>query len=177
MKISTATEDDAAAIAGLHAGNWKAAYQGILPDSYLETEVDRERQAYWRDALARGTYPVVLVARENGEMTGFIGIRQGEDEGYDFTIEHLHVDASQRSRGTGRALLAAACRELKKLGGASVCLWVFEANGPAIRFYEKLGGICDGHGTDKFAGGDAPDRRYGWRDLDALAESCEGQRT
>jgi GNAT superfamily N-acetyltransferase len=144
------------AIARLHAENWKMSYRGILPDAYLDKEVDGERLAYWQEALAKDRYSMV-------------------DKGYDQTIEHLHVSACARGTGLGRALMADAAHQTMAHGGNSLCLWVFEDNAKAIGFYEALGGVTDAHGTDKFAGGDAPDRRIGWRDLTLLVAVCEGE--
>ena len=165
----------AEAIARLHAENWKSTYRGILPDEYLDTRVEGERLDYWRTALASGSYSMVRLALDDaGEIAGFSGLKAGADEGYDQTIEHLHVSAAARGAGLGRALMADAARQTVARGGRSLCLWVFEANARAIGFYEALGGVTDARGTDKFAGGDAPDRRIGWRDLTALVKACEG---
>ena len=175
VEIVEARSSDADAIARLHADNWKATYRGILPDSYLDTEVDGERLAYWRTALATGSYSMVRMAADaSSQVIGFSGLKAGKDKGYDQTIEHLHVCASARGTGLGRALMADAARQTLARGGQSLCLWVFEDNARAIRFYEALGGVTDARGTDKFAGGDAPDRRIGWRDLARLVAVCQG---
>jgi ribosomal protein S18 acetylase RimI-like enzyme len=164
------------AIARLHAENWKMSYRGILPDAYLDKEVDGERLAYWQEALAKDRYSMVRVALDKtGEIAGFSGLKVGVDKGYDQTIEHLHVSACARGTGLGRALMADAAHQTMAHGGNSLCLWVFEDNAKAIGFYEALGGVTDAHGTDKFAGGDAPDRRIGWRDLTLLVAVCEGE--
>ena len=163
------------AIARLHAENWKSTYRGILPDDYLDNQVDSERLDYWRTALANGSYSMVRVARDGaGIVAGFSGLKAGVDKGYDQTIEHLHVSSSARGTGLGRALMADAARQTMARGGSSLCLWVFEDNVKAIGFYESLGGVTDARGTDKFAGGNAPDRRIGWRDLDALVAAWGG---
>ena len=173
VEIAEAGAAHADAIARLHADNWKATYRGILPDSYLDTQVDTERLAYWRTALDTGSYSMVRVALgEGGEVVGFSGLKAGKDKGYDQTIEHLHVSAQARGTGLGRALMADAARQTLARGGQSLCLWVFEDNHKAIGFYEALGGVTDARGTDKFAGGDAPDRRIGWRDLPSLIARC-----
>ena len=99
-------------------------------------------------------------------------VKQAADEGYDGTIDNLHVLPGHQGGGLGRKLLCSAVTALAARGYCSVCLWVFEANEGAIRFYERLGGVTDAHGVDKFAGGDAPDRRIGWHDLPALIEAC-----
>jgi ribosomal protein S18 acetylase RimI-like enzyme len=173
VEIAEAGTAHADAIARLHADNWKSTYRGILPDGYLDTEVDGERLAYWRAALDTGSYSMVRIATGvSGEVIGFSGLKAGKDKGYDQTIEHLHVHASARGTGLGRALMADAARQTLARGGQSLCLWVFEDNARAIGFYEALGGVTDARGTDKFAGGDAPDRRIGWRDLPSLIARC-----
>lgn len=168
--------DDADAVACVHAASWKATYRGILPDSYLDSEVDRERQQYWRAALQDNRYPIVKLARESGGVMGLIALHDDpDDEGYDFTIEHLHLLPGSKGRGFGRLLMKAAAETARLNGAENLCLWVFEDNVAAIGFYERLGGVTDAYGTDKFAGGDAPDRRIGWHDLDALIARCEGR--
>ena len=173
--IVEAGQEHADAIARLHAENWKSTYRGILPDDYLDNAVDIERLDYWRAALVNGSYSMVRVARSGaGAIAGFSGLKAGVDKGYGQTIEHLHVSGTMRGAGLGRALMADAARQTMARGGSSLCLWVFENNVRAIGFYQSLGGVTDAHGTDKFAGGDAPDRRIGWRDLYALVAACGG---
>ena len=175
-KISDAGQDDADALARVHAASWKATYRGILPDTYLDSEVDGERARYWQEALATSRYPIVKLACEAGVVVGLIALHDDpEDEGYDFTIEHLHLLPESKGRGFGRILMKEAALAARALGAETICLWVFEDNSAAIGFYERLGGGTDAHGTDKFAGGDAPDRRIGWHDLDGLIARCEGR--
>ena len=174
VTLVEAGPDDGDRVADIHARSWQASYRGILPDAYLDGEADRERRDYWRTALAEGSYWLVLMAKVEGDVAGFIALRTGQDAGYDATIEHLHVLPHAKGRGIGRHLMAEAARRLAAAGGGAVCLWVFEANQAAIDFYERLGGATDAHGVDKFAGSDAPDRRIGWRDMAALAAACEG---
>ena len=177
-KIVDAGPDDAEALARVHAQSWKATYRGILPDTYLDSEVDGERARYWRTALATTRYPIVKLACEAGAVVGLIALHDDpEDEGYDFTIEHLHILPESKGRGLGRTLMKEAAMAAQASGADSICLWVFEDNSAAIGFYQRLGGVTDAHGTDKFAGGDAPDRRIGWHDLGALIARCGGQVT
>jgi len=92
LKIVDAGPGDAEALARVHAQSWKATYRGILPDTYLDSEVDGERARYWRTALATTRYPIVKLACEAGAVVGLIALHDDpEDQGYDFTIEHLHL--------------------------------------------------------------------------------------
>ncbi len=174
--IVDAGPDDADGVAAVHAASWKATYRGILPDSYLDRDVDRERTRYWHAALADARYPIVRLAREAGAVVGLVALHDDpDDEGYDFTIEHLHLLPGSTGLGLGRILMREAAKAALGRDARSLCLWVFEDNTGAIGFYERLGGVTDAYGTDKFAGGDAPDRRIGWHDLDALIVRCEGR--
>jgi L-amino acid N-acyltransferase YncA len=164
---------DAEVIAGLHSASWKATYDGILPDRYLREEVGQERLDYWRAAMARADYAIVRLLHEAGEAVGFSALKTGQDDGYDYTLEHIHLAPHTKGRGLGRCLMADTARQVKAAGGTNLCLWVFDDNKAAVRFYTRLGGVADAHGTDKFAGGDAPDTRIAWRDLDALIAACE----
>lgn len=173
IEITEAGVDDAGAVASLHSLSWQASYAGILPDDYLQTQVTKERASYWSGALPCRDYALVLLARNQTGPVAFVAVKRLVDSGYDATIEHLHVLPQMKGRGVGRLLMKETASRLIADGLTSVCLWVFEDNEPAIGFYENLGGVTDAHGTDKFLGGDAADRRIGWRDLDALRSACE----
>ena len=177
IEILDAKPEDAAIVGRLHGLSWQANYQGIFPDDYMANDVLPERLAYWRRALRAGDYVLVQIATVDGEPAGFIGIKQNADEGYEGTIDNLHVLPGYQGHGLGRRLMATATKHLVDAGFRSLCLWVFEANPRAIGFYESLGGVTDAHGTDKFAGGDAPDRRIGWHDLPALIAACSREGT
>ena len=161
-------------LACVHAESWKATYRGILPDTYLDSEVDAERDRYWHSALASTRYPIVKLAREDGVIVGFVALHDDPDDaGYDLTIEHLHLLPETTGARPWQSLDESGGTARYTNGGRTVCLWVFDDNSAAIGFYERLGGVTDAHGTDKFAGGDAPDRRIGWHDLDGLIARCE----
>ncbi len=175
-RIIDAGPGDADALARVHAASWKATYRGILPDTYLDGEVDGERARYWRAAVANRKYPILKLAREAGSVVGLIALHDDpDDEAYDFTIEHLHLLPDSRGRGLGRALMKEAVMAARAEGARGICLWVFEDNKAAIGFYERLGGVTDAYGTDRFSGGEVPDRRIGWHDLDELIARCGGR--
>ena len=159
------------AIAHVHAASWIATYRGILEDDYLDNHALDDRMLYWRQALATGQYHPVKVAVVEKQVTGFIALHVDQDDvGYDFTIEHLHVLPDYKGRGLGKALIRASVMEILAQDASKLCLWVFEDNKPAIRFYENLGGLTDAYSTDVMA--NKPDRRIGWHDLQTLVEAC-----
>jgi len=46
---------DATTIAYLHATSWRSAYRGILPDEYLEDDIEADRLTHWRCRLSAPT--------------------------------------------------------------------------------------------------------------------------
>ena len=166
---------DTEAIAALHAESWRAHYRGILPEAYLDDEVLAERQMSWRDAL-RAPRPgqLVMVATLEAALTGFVSIVRDGEPGFGAEIENLHVRPRLCGRGLGRRLLGEAVGRLASDGVASACLWVFDANEAAIRFYQRLGGTPDKRGFDDFAGAHAPHTRIVWPDLAVLRRACRG---
>ncbi len=172
--IRPASAEDADAIAAIHSESWRMVYRGILPDGYLNHDVAEERRRYWAAALAEslaGSF--VLVAARGHETKGFTSVARDGEPGYDALIDSLHVMPGERGAGLGRGLIGRATARLLDEGASSVALRVYEANEPAIRFYERLGGRRDGSGIAPFAGANMPDFRYGWRDLPALARACD----
>jgi putative acetyltransferase len=85
---------------------------------------DEDRRYYREHVYATCT---VWGAFEAGLLVGLIAFRAG-------WIEQLYVLPSAQGRGIGTALLDAA-----KLHEKELCLWTFQRNAGARRFYERRG--------------------------------------
>jgi L-amino acid N-acyltransferase len=98
-----------------------------------------ERRDWWRARTAQ-RYPV-LVAHDARGVAGFATFGDFRAwPGYRFTVEHtVHVRSDGRSRGTGSALVRALVPRAAQLGKHVVIAGVDAANGPSIRFHERLG--------------------------------------
>lgn len=168
-----AIAEDFDAIAELQIENWRAAYRGILPNAYLDDTVVEERREYWRTVShAEPEGQLVLVTTTGDVLAGFISVYLDADSGVDATIENLHVRPQFQGLGLGKRLLAVAAERLIVIPVKSVCLWVFDANVDAIRFYRRLGGEPDAYGYDDFADAHAPHTRIIWRDVKDLLAAC-----
>jgi len=63
---------DATTIAYLHATSWRSAYRGILPDEYLEDDIEADRLTRRRCRLSSPTErDVGVLALEQGAPVGF----------------------------------------------------------------------------------------------------------
>lgn len=173
-KIRKAQASDAPDIAALHAANWREHYKGILPAEYLRNQVEADRRDHWASVLAsKEPGSLIIVARNCGELAGFAAIFPGRDRQAEVTLDNLHVAAGARGGGLGRTLMAHAVKRLIGNGTKSLCLWAFDDNKPAVRFYERLGGKKTADGFDTMHGAHAAHTQFSWHDLNSLVEACE----
>jgi ribosomal protein S18 acetylase RimI-like enzyme len=114
---------DRAAVAAL----WRETFPDERPWSAPDAIIARKRAR--RDGL-------FWVATRGGHVAG--AVMAGWD-GHRGWIYHLAVDPAERRRGIGRALLAAAERELRRRGCPKINLQVLGSNRDVVAFYERLG--------------------------------------
>jgi len=168
LVVRAAVPADAAAMAALHVGAWRAAYAGVMPPEFLATLTIEDRQAMWRRSLTEPELApaerVILVAADSEQVLGFCaaGHARGDDELGLGELYALNVDPPAWGRGAGRALLTAATTWLDARFAVSI-LWVIEANPRARQLYERAGWSLDGGArTDMFGGAAVRDCRYRW---------------
>lgn len=171
IRLRAATLDDAPALARLHADSWRSAYRGILGDAYLDGDVHGERAAFWQRALASPpANQHVIVAQDGGELVGFVALYGDDDGKWGTRIEAVHVAPSRKRQGLGARLMAEAAAWCEAAHPSSgIYLHVLEPNGPAQRFYERLGGRNAESGVWKaLDGGEVPELRIVWASPRAL---------
>ena len=155
--------DDADAIAAVHAASWRATYRGILSDAYLDGPIDQERRELWRARFADDVPPTV-VACAGDAVVGFACAFANEDARWGSRIDNLHVLPNHKRRGLATRLMRAVAGRLEALApSVPVYLWVYEVNHTARATYESLGGQLTEHGSRTGADGTAtPALRYTW---------------
>lgn len=82
-----------------------------------------------------------LVAEENGQILGYMGIMMVLDEA---EITNVSVSQTARRRGIGRLLVQTMLDKMKERGMCMVHLEVRKSNMPAITLYEAFGFVTDG---------------------------------
>ena len=82
-----------------------------------------------------------LVAEEEGEIIGYMGIMMVLDEG---EITNVSVSKYGRRRGIGRSLVGEMIRRMKKRGIVTLHLEVRKSNDAAIALYSSFGFVKDG---------------------------------
>ena len=166
MTVRTATQEDAAGIARVHACSWQHAYRGIVADGYLDGLSDAVWVDKWRANLEssdRGVRTLVSTTRD-GQVVGFASVgpvRDPDPPGPDWAeVYAIYVDPRAWGTGTGGHLLRAALATVPATV-PGVCLWVFKANSRARGFYERHGFEADGFEQLLTIGGwEAPEVRY-----------------
>jgi GNAT superfamily N-acetyltransferase len=162
--VRPAVLTDAPKVARIGVRAWQAAYQGLMPNGYLDRLSVEQRTASWEQGLARPVEPGharLVVEDDDGEVAGFVvtgPTRSGEGTG---EVRVLNVEPTRWGRGLGQLLLAAGVDELRSAGYAAGILWVVEGNVRARKFYELAGWYLDGGRMvdDRFATG-AVEVRY-----------------
>ncbi|SPB15899.1 N-acetyltransferase GCN5 [Caballeronia novacaledonica] len=161
ITLRTATSDDAALIASMHARSWASAYRGILPDAYLDRDLQGERLAHWNARMkdvAAGAASV-FIAEHEGEAVGFVCLVEPDETG-SVLVDNLHALPEHRGLGTGTVMLDEAARWARARGARHLWLSVLEQNAAAIGFYESRGWRCAGREADHMAGIDLFSLRY-----------------
>lgn len=139
---------DIGAVSAVRVSGWRAAYAGIVPQSYLDAmsvEEDAAQRRQW--FMAAGNRVENFVATEDGTVTGWAAIGPGVDySGGDAASElyALYVRPDRIGTGTGRLLMEAVRRRAVELGFRRLRLWVLADNVRAQRFYARAGFSCDG---------------------------------
>ncbi|WP_342076312.1 GNAT family N-acetyltransferase [Yoonia sp. SS1-5] len=91
-----------------------------------------------------GSHPkgIAFVARENGAVTGYAGVLETiavHSALPRFDIHHLHVVETQRNKGIGRALIAAAARYAGTRGARGLTIGTDAQNMTAQAAYRAMG--------------------------------------
>jgi GNAT superfamily N-acetyltransferase len=161
-----ATAADAAAIAALHAASWRMAYRGMLPDTFLDEQVDGERLEFWNTRFD-STDPdrrLVLKAVRDGTLHGFICVMLDLEPEWGARLDNIHVRHENKGTGIGYELFKAAREWIASVEpGMAMHLWCIERNETARRFYERQGGVVAETAIRHVAMGlSVPELRYFW---------------
>ncbi|MGH3471233.1 MAG: GNAT family N-acetyltransferase [Nocardioidaceae bacterium] len=125
-------------------GEAERHYAQEFVDSGILTEADAAERAAgdFGTLLPEGLDSAdhyLSTAFDGDQAVGMIWVWVGSKYGADSFIYDIMVDAEQRRRGYGRAILVACEDELRRRGIGSISLNVFGANTAALHLYETFG--------------------------------------
>lgn len=167
-RVRRAVVADATAIAAVHAQVWRETYTGLMPERLIEGAPMDKRVAAWTRALGAGH--VCFAAEDSSGIAGWASCGATRDARLEASGEILAINilAAHHRRGIGRALMAACAESLQEQRMLSAGLWVLDANAPARRFYERLGGRATVTRDDDRDGVVLREIAYVWPDAAAL---------
>ena len=142
MKIRSATPDDLDALFDLNK-QINELHHLYAPQAFVAPS--EEDRTFLINMLA-DEERLFLVAEEGQQVLGFITATITQNETISFLIKDpicrigtIVVDENQKSKGVGRALMAAVEQWARESGATQVRLEVMEFNHNAQQFYNKLG--------------------------------------
>lgn len=153
--VRAASPDDAEAVAKVLCAS-RREFLAFAPMAHSPEEV----RGWIAEVLIPGGG--VYVATQDELVVAMLAISCGHDQQW---IDQLYVMPGRTGQGIGALLLQAAHGRLKP----PICLYTFQANAGARRFYERQGyraiAFSDGSGNEERC----PDVLYEWRGADAAA--------
>ncbi|WP_169789916.1 GNAT family N-acetyltransferase [Actinoplanes subtropicus] len=179
MIVREATVNDVEALADVHVRTWRKAYQGKVPQQYLDQLDPRQRQEVWQRILQDPGPAITLVAEHKSQgVVGFIRVSPSRDADADSQltgeVQAVYLLPEYWGHGAGQLLMAAGLRRLTEAGYRDSTLWVLATNNRARRFYEAGGWRPDGATkTDDSRGFSLFEVRYRRTVVDDLAGSQE----
>ena len=173
IRIRAASPPDSGPIAKVHVDTWRTAYTGIVPVDYLAGLSYGKRESSWYQILTTNQPATsnFVAETECGDVVGFAGggPEREANKTYRGELYAIYLLDSHQHSGIGRRLVSTVARRLQVDGFDSMLVWVLEANHPACRFYELLGGERVSRKTINIGGSDLVEVSYGWRDIAGLA--------
>jgi ribosomal protein S18 acetylase RimI-like enzyme len=174
IQIREAQLNDIAGIAKVRVDTWRVAYQGIVPDEFLESLSYQSTAEGWQKTFWENRSPGVALFVAEDESKEIVGIavcgpERSQDPVYQGEIYVLYVLPECQNQGIGHRLVAGCVQHLiHQLTAATMLIWAF-AESPYRRFYESLGGRLIREKTKEIGGRMIPEVGYGWEEIHRLA--------
>ncbi|WP_461671116.1 GNAT family N-acetyltransferase [Mycobacterium tuberculosis] len=146
IEIRWAQLEDIQRLGFIHSEAYRNAYQGIIPDDYLNQVTPKTSEALFHTALTQGNEHVAI-ALVDKKTVGCMVLKAGSDEDIQCCggeITAIYLLQTYRGIGHGKKIMEWGLEMLKAFGCVKGEIWVLRANVNAIRFYEKQGFVRDG---------------------------------
>ena len=168
LTIRPAVPNDAQAVARIRVLGWRFAYQGLVPQGYLDSlniTEDTERMHGYLSQLPQNLPPndlasvqgtndgekrSLMLAVRDDAVLGFCHFSAAPNNadrperatpGGEMVgrLHSLYIDPGALGQGIGHALMSHALSTFTAWGCERAHLWVLEGNSRAISFYEQQG--------------------------------------
>ena len=149
FSLRKARLSDTQEIASIHVNSWKSAFEGLMPERYINSYTLEDRNSEWLKVLKSGSESVII-AENKSRLVGFISYSESEDS---LDLNKLYLCPSIYGKGVGYLLMKQMESEAKTAGIKLISLYVLDNNQSAIKFYSKQGfEFGDGCESEEFEG-------------------------
>lgn len=139
-KIREGFQSDCAGIGKVYCESWKAAYQTLLPQTYLDSLTVENCTP---DKVSANDIVLVEQERVLG-ICHFLEARNRDEKEWGEVVA-IYLLPEIWGSGQENELLRYSLGKLKKKGFKNICLWVLKDNIRAGKFYEKNGFLISGN--------------------------------
>lgn len=158
LTVRRAAPFDSAAIAALQVESWRAAYQELMPQPFLDALSAETRADQWHTILRdAGSDERTWTGVHDATLSGFVSAGPTRDGRLNLRtgeLYALYLLPGAWGSGLGAMLLDAAMAWFEERGYGDATLWVLADNARARRFFEREGWSPDGAETSVSFGGD-----------------------
>lgn len=151
-------DDDRFAVSRVYELSWKYVYDGIIPQSFLDSIPEGQWVTHLDDP-----HRMTMLCLEDDIIVGTSSFGKSRFKGLEDygEIISIYFLPEYMGKGYGRALLEAVTAELLKMGYKDIFLWVLEENFRARGFYERQGFVLtDDCLVNSIGGTDLREIRY-----------------
>ncbi|MCG2838749.1 GNAT family N-acetyltransferase [Photobacterium sp. WH77] len=152
INLRNAVQADVQQIAKIHVSSWKAAFDGLMPDNYINGYTLSSRVEEWQKTICTNAEKVVVA--ECGEVVvGFMSYRIHPENSETIELSKLYLCPSVYGQRLGSRFMNHLEEESQAQGMKAIHLYVLDTNETAIQFYSKHGfQFSDGCMSEEFEG-------------------------
>ncbi len=165
MIIRPIIDDNIDDIAKIYTDNWKATYQGILPDSFLKGLTYEHSKKKWLSYIHKDKQGAFVAVAENDMIVGFAAYKPYEDLKQCLLLDSLHVLQSVQGSGIGKNLIFTIGKYAYNNGYEKMSICIVKGNDRAEEIYTFLGAKPYKDFIDDFEGTPSNSSVLLWNDL------------
>ena len=137
---------DTLRVAEIHVFGWRGAYRGIVSDEHLFNKMSVANSVNSHSKYISNRGGLEIYVYDDGIVKGYLVVgpcRDGDKAG-SFELMGIYVDFFFQRQNIGKKLVGFCFGLARERRYNNICLWVFEKNIIARRFYEGRGFAADG---------------------------------
>ncbi|QUJ66237.1 GNAT family N-acetyltransferase [Photobacterium sp. GJ3] len=150
IHLRNAAQADVHTIADIHVRSWKTAFDGLMPDRYIESYTLPDRVEEWQKII-RSNAETVVVAESGDKVVGFMSYSVHPEQVGTIELSKLYLCPTVYGKRLGSRFLNYLEIDAQALGMTNIHLYVLDNNESAIQFYSKHGfNFSDGFISEVF---------------------------